>query len=110
MTSTLSESYHCRAIFDPDVGLVLMVGEDDLDLHALGRRAKIFHRHPRRHHRALSGEVRVEARLVVQHADLDDPVGDLRLRAPAASKRARAPITLRVNIMIRAPFQGREVV
>ena len=65
-----------------DVGLVLMVGEDDLDLHALGRRAKIFHRHPRRHHRALSGEVRVEARLVVQHTDLDDPVGDLRLRGP----------------------------
>ena len=72
-----------------DVGLVLMIREDDLDLHALRRGAEVLHGHPCRQHRALPREVRVEARLVVQHTDLDDPVGDLRLRQPRRPARGR---------------------
>ena len=62
-----------------DFGLVLVIGGDDLDLHAFFRGAEVFHCHARRDHRALPREVRVEARLVVQHADLDDAIRDLRL-------------------------------
>src|SRR5262249_35719688 len=57
--------------------LVLVIGGDDLHLHAFLVRAEIFHGHARGHHRALPREVGVEARLVVEHADLDHAVRDL---------------------------------
>jgi hypothetical protein len=53
-----------------------VVGEHDLDLEPLGGGAVVLDRHARGHHRALAGEVGVEARLVVEDADLDDAVGD----------------------------------
>jgi hypothetical protein len=64
----------------PNVRLVLMVGADDLNLHALGGRAKILDRHARRDHRALAAQVGIGARHVVHDADLDGAVGVLRLR------------------------------
>ena len=60
-----------------DVGLVLVVGGDDLDLQSLLVGAEVLDGHTGRHHGALAGEIGVETRLVVQHADLDDAVGDL---------------------------------
>ena len=89
ITSTLSVSYHCAGDARADVGLVLVVGRDDLDLHALARRR----RSPRppccaASDRARAGEVGVEARHVVQHADLDDVVRDL---GAAARGRRRTP-------------------
>jgi hypothetical protein len=59
------------------VRLVLVVGEDDLDLEALGGGTEILDRHPRGDHRALARQIGVEARLVVEDSDLDDAVGDL---------------------------------
>jgi len=54
-----------------------MVGEDDLHLQPLGGGAEVLDGHPGRDHRALAGEVGVEARLVVEYPDLDDAVRDL---------------------------------
>ena len=60
-----------------DVGLVLMVGEDDLDRETLGRRPEVLDGHEGRHPRARSGQGRVSPGLVVEDADPDDPVGNL---------------------------------
>ena len=84
ITSTLSTSYHWRAMLRADVGLVLVVGGDDLDLHALLRGAEVLDRHARGDHRARRPRGRRRGSTVVQHADLDHVVRDLRLRAPAA--------------------------
>ena len=54
-----------------DVGLVLVVGRDDLDLQALVGRLEILDRHARGDHRALAGDVGIEAGAVVHHADLE---------------------------------------
>ena len=72
-----------------DIGLVLVVGRDDLDLEAALLDAGILDRHLRGGDRARAGEVGVEARHVGQHADLDDVVGDLRLRARDAASAGR---------------------
>jgi hypothetical protein len=64
-----------------DVGLVLMVGRHDLDLHALLGRAEVLDRHARRDDRARAADRRIQARHVRQHADLDDASRDLRVRA-----------------------------
>ena len=74
-----------------DVRLVLMVGADDLDLHALGGGAEILDRHARGDHRALAAQVGIGARHVVQDADLDDAVGVLRVRRRRTRARPRAP-------------------
>ncbi len=63
-----------------DVGLVLMIGRHDLDPEASLGRAEILDRQAGSDHRPLAGEVGVQARLVVQHANLDDAVGNLGLR------------------------------
>src|SRR5690606_1178161 len=66
-----------------DVGLVLVVGRDDLDLQvALGLLLEVLDRELGGHHRALPGNVRVQARHVVEHADLDDAARDLRAGRP----------------------------
>jgi len=73
-----------------DVGLVLMVGKNDLDLHALLRRAEVFDRHPRGHHGPHAGEVRINAGHVVHDSDLDDAVGYLGVgRAGKCGDRGR---------------------
>jgi hypothetical protein len=72
-----------------DVRLVLVVGEDDLDLHPLLVGAVVRDSHPGGHHRALAGEVGVEAGLVVEDADLDDAVRDLSVRGGADGEQRR---------------------
>ncbi len=80
MTSTLSASYHLLRDAGADVGLVLVVGGDDLDLVAALLDAGILDRQLGRHHRTGAGQVGIEARHVGQHADLDQVVRNLRLR------------------------------
>ncbi len=54
-----------------DVGLVLVVGGDDLDVEALAGDAEIHQRLPRTDHARRSAIVAVLSRLVVEHADAD---------------------------------------
>jgi hypothetical protein len=73
--STPSRSNHWRDV-GADVGLVLVVGEGDLDLElrVRVRLHVILRRHLRGHDRSLTGGVGIEARLIVEHADLDAAV------------------------------------
>jgi hypothetical protein len=73
-------AHHVRA----HVGFVLVVGADNFDLHALGGRTEVFHRHSGRHHGALAAQVGIGARHVVHDADLDRAVAVLRLRGTAS--------------------------
>jgi len=61
-----------------DVGLQLMIADDDADGFAEHRAAEVVDRHLRRSHRALAGRRRGRAVHVGQHADFHDVVGDLR--------------------------------
>jgi hypothetical protein len=74
-----------------DVRLVLMVGADDLNLHALGGGAEILNCHPRCDQRAAATQVGIGARHVVQDPDPDGAVGVLRLRprAPEGDRERR---------------------
>jgi hypothetical protein len=63
-----------------------VIGEHDLDGHAVDAAAEILDRHPGREHGALPGEIGVEARLVVEHPDLDLVVGH-RGRCRAGNER-----------------------
>ena len=72
-----------------DVGLVLVIGNDDLDRLAEHRAANIFDRHARGDDRARAAQVGVEAGLVVEHADADDVVRDLAACARSADGRCR---------------------
>src|SRR5262249_31377837 len=76
MTSTFSASNHSRDL-RPDLGLVLVVSEDDLDLQAPIRRAKILDGHECCDPRTRPGRGGIGSGLVVQDADLDDAVGYL---------------------------------
>jgi len=60
------------ADIDADVGLVLVIGRDQVDLPALGQQSGIFNRHLRRGRRAGTADIGVEAGLVAETADLDD--------------------------------------
>jgi hypothetical protein len=72
-----------------DIGLVLVVGGDDLDLQPLRLRLEVLDRHAGGHHRALAGGIEVDARAVVQDADLHrDEVGR---EGGAGAERAQAP-------------------
>ena len=62
-----------------DVRLVLVIGEDQLDLLAEDRAAELLDGHPRGLRRAGAGEVGIEARLIVQNADLYRVAAHLRL-------------------------------
>jgi hypothetical protein len=66
--STFSTSTHCRG---GNVGLVLVVGGNQIDLPAFRRKPGILDRHLGRQRRARATEVGVETRHVGQHADLD---------------------------------------
>jgi hypothetical protein len=65
-----------------DIGLVLVIGEDDLDRLAQHGAAEILRGHARGDHRSLSGQISVDARLVVEHSDLDGVAGGLRNPGP----------------------------
>ncbi len=71
MTSTLSTSNHWRAMFDADVGLILMIPGNNVDLPSLGRHAGILDRHLGGQRRAGTTEVGVKAGLIAQRSDLD---------------------------------------
>jgi hypothetical protein len=62
-----------------DVGLVLVVAADDLDLHTLGGGAEILDCLARHPDRGGARDVGVDARLIVEHADLDRPAAILRI-------------------------------
>ena len=62
-----------------DIGLVLVVGADDLDLLAVDRAAEIGDRHLGRFDRAGAADVGVETRHVVHDANLDEVSGNLRV-------------------------------
>jgi hypothetical protein len=53
------------------IGLVLMIGGDDLDLLAEHVAAKILNRHLGRFEGIFAAVIRVDARLIVEDADLD---------------------------------------
>ena len=69
-----------------DVGLVLMIGNGDLDRLAKYGAAGILDRHACGDRRAWASQVGIEARLIVEHADFDDVVGDLTARARHAAE------------------------
>ncbi|MGY3531085.1 hypothetical protein ACVISU_003853 [Bradyrhizobium sp. USDA 4452] len=71
------------------VRLVLMVGGDDLDLLSQHLAAEILDRHPRRFERIFAAVIGVDARLVVQDADLDT-LGHCRRRQHQAACRNRS--------------------
>ena len=75
---------------DADVGLVLVIGGDDLDRLALYLAAVIGDRHLHRGKRALAGRIGIEAGHIRQHADLDDVVGNLRVRRGAEGREGEA--------------------
>jgi hypothetical protein len=61
-----------------DIGLVLMIREDDLDRFSQHRTARVLCRHAGGGDRTRTTEIGIETGLVVEHADLDDVVGNLR--------------------------------
>ena len=60
-----------------DIGLVLMIGSDHLDLQSLFGGAEVFDRHARGHDRSRAGDIGIKAGHIVHDADADDAVGDL---------------------------------
>ena len=70
-----------------DVGLVLMIARDDVDLPALGGEAGILDRHLGRQRRAGTAEIGIEAGLIGERADLDGLV--LRERRTGGDRRQR---------------------
>jgi hypothetical protein len=54
-----------------DIRLVLVVGADEIDLHAVGGRIEVVDRQFGGRDRARTGIVRIEARHVGEYADLD---------------------------------------
>ena len=73
-----------------DVGLVLVVGREDLDRDAVDLAAHILHRHLRGLDGALAAELRIEAGLVVEHADAQGIAGESAGRGTLGGGRARA--------------------
>jgi hypothetical protein len=65
-----------------------VVGDGDLDRLAEHRTAGILDRHARRNRRAGTAQVGIEARLIVEHTDFDNVVGDLTARARRAAECA----------------------
>jgi hypothetical protein len=68
-----------------------MVRRDDLDRLAQHLAAEILHRHGRGSYSAHAGDVGVDARHVLEHADFHDAVGDflLALRGNNARQQQR---------------------
>jgi hypothetical protein len=72
-----------------DVGLELVVADDDADRLAQHLAAEIVDRHLRRRDRALAGRCRCRAVHVGENADLDHIVGNLRERGGGRQHRGR---------------------
>ena len=64
----------------PDIGLVLVIGVNDLDLDVLAAAVEIFRRHARGFHRTHAIGVLEDAGNVVEHADPHDIAGNFRAR------------------------------
>ena len=62
-----------------NIGLVLMVRGNDFDRLAQHFPAEIFHRHLGGGYGADAGDIRVDARHILEHADFDHAVGNLFL-------------------------------
>ena len=73
-----------------DVGLVLVIGIDDLDLDVLGPAVEILRGHACGLDRTHAIGVLEDAGDVVEHANADDVVGNLRARRGGASQRQDA--------------------
>jgi hypothetical protein len=67
-----------------------MVGRNHLDGLALHLAAVIGDRHLDRGQRAFAGRIGIEAGHVGKHADLDDVVGNLRIRRGTGSGERKA--------------------
>jgi hypothetical protein len=63
-----------------NVGLVLMVGIDDVDLDVFSAAGKVFRRHARGFHRTHAVGVLKDSGNVVEHADAHHIAGDLGVR------------------------------
>ena len=87
ITSTLSTSYHWRATCEPTSGLFWWSAEMISTFMPFLAAPKSSTAMRAASTEPWPGEVGVEARLVVEHADLDHAVGDLRLRAHRARRR-----------------------
>jgi hypothetical protein len=72
-----------------DIGLVLMVGDHDIDRLAEHGAAGILDRHARGNDRAGAAQVGIEARLIVENADANDAVGYLCVRGAAPVRSGR---------------------
>jgi len=72
-----------------DIGLVLMVGDHDIDRLAEHGAAGILDRHARGNDRAGAAQVGIEARLIVENADANDAVGYLCVRRAAPVRSGR---------------------
>ena len=72
---------------DADVGLVEVVGVDNLDFHAVSGGIEILHRHLGGDDGALPADVGIEARHVVEHAELDGEVLGLRRAGERSGSR-----------------------
>jgi hypothetical protein len=64
-----------------------VIAGEDLDLHALGGGAEILHRFPRDPNRAGTRNIRVKARLIVEHADPDRAAAIFRVDDARARPR-----------------------
>ena len=92
-----------------EIGLVLVIGGDQLDLLAEHAAAEILDRHFRRFDRPLAAIVGVDPGLIVQNADLDALRRRRRAREQAAcDERRRTPIesALPLPIMFSSRFLG----
>src|SRR4051812_33359660 len=67
-----------------------MIRRDELDLLTEHLAAEVVNRHLRRGNRALSADVRVQARHVGEHADPDHVARDFLLLSPRARQRGQS--------------------
>jgi hypothetical protein len=73
-----------------EIGLMLVVGSDDLDLLAKHGGAEFLHRELRRDHRALAADIGGDAGHIGEHTDLDDIVADLGQRRQSGERHQGA--------------------
>jgi hypothetical protein len=72
-----------------DIGLVLVVGRDQVDLPALGQQPGILDRHLRGNGRAGAADILIEPRLVAKASDLDDFIEFGLCQCAAGERQAR---------------------
>jgi hypothetical protein len=89
-----------------DIGLVLMIDGNDLDLHAFGGSAEILDRELGCGDRAWAAIVGIEARHIGQDANLDDAVSILRLGRTAGQERRHRDILRAVFMPLTPNFGG----